>query len=106
MMQRNTVERLKRQLAAKATNQKARISPDMAWLWAAFVRLSNARSYNMAGPNPITFSEIMAFVHLTGTLLEPWHVEAIIAADEAWRTKINSGPEHPALTPAAVDAAL
>ena len=63
-------------------------------LWNIFMKLAATRSYHMAGPNPISYTEIAAFCNLTGQPLQPNHVEIIRALDDAWLeysySKINS----------------
>lgn len=63
-------------------------------LWNIFMKLAATRSYHMAGPNPISYTEIKAFCNLTGQPLQPNHVEIIRALDDAWLeysySKINS----------------
>lgn len=71
---------LREQLAGR----KARLPDGAAVLWGSFGRLSRARTWHAHGPNPISFQEIEAFCRLTGTPLEPWHVETLAAMDEAW----------------------
>ena len=64
-------------------------------LWNIFMKLAATRTYHMAGPNPISYTEIAAFCNLTGQPLQPNHVEIIRALDDAWLeysySKINSG---------------
>lgn len=54
----------------------------LAWRW--FTDLNAARSYGMAGPNPISYAEIEAYARLHRWPLEPRHVDLITAMDRAW----------------------
>ena len=71
-------------------------------LWEAFQRLSRARSYGAAGPNPIGFPEIEAWMRLTRTPLEPHHVEVIEAMDAVWLNRargIGGAPDGVKIAP-------
>ena len=83
-------------------------------LWQFFVDLSATRTYHMAGPHAISHAEICAWARLHRWPLEPHHVAAIRAMDDAWLTatyaKGNKG-EKPAprssgqaINPGAFDA--
>lgn len=72
-------------LRANLRGEHAQRPPDFAVsLWNAFMALSGQRSYNAAGPNPIRFSEILAYCRLMGLPLEPHHLEALLVMDSAW----------------------
>jgi hypothetical protein len=62
--------------------------PDMpeeyAFAWQAWSEINNARSNNGYGPNPISFSEIKAYVDLTGTPLLPYEIKGIRVVDTAF----------------------
>lgn len=64
-------------------------------LWNIFMKLTATRTYHMAGPNPISYTEIAAFCNLAGQPLQPNHVEIIRALDDVWLeysySKHNSG---------------
>lgn len=53
-------------------------------IWSAFIQLSQTRSAGFSGPNPITYSEIKAWMELTHTPLRSWEVEAIKRLDTAY----------------------
>jgi hypothetical protein len=56
--------------------------------WSAFHRLSTRRGSNgFGGVNPITWSEIDAFVRLSGVSLTLWDIEAIEMLDDIFRTE-------------------
>lgn len=74
---------LKRQLDAKGmcvTHIPA--GGDLLWQW--FTDLHRTRTYHMAGPNPIPYSEILAYSQLTGSGIEPRHVAILRAMDAVW----------------------
>lgn len=53
------------------------------YLWAHFIELHNTRGGGM-GPAPISYSEIQAYVSMTGIYLEPWEIDCIKAMDRAF----------------------
>jgi hypothetical protein len=53
-------------------------------IWTAFVHISYSRSAGFSGPNPITYSEIKAWMELTHTPLRSWEVEAIKRLDAVY----------------------
>ncbi len=69
---------------------------EMVYLWRIYHRLRRRIAVGFAGPNPIGWQDIDAFVRLTGFRLKPWEVEAIEAIDDAL---LNPGP--PSAAPAA-----
>jgi hypothetical protein len=54
-----------------------------ARVWSAFQRLHNRRGGGM-GPSPLMWSEIDAFIRLTGTQLAVWEVELLEVIDNTW----------------------
>jgi len=57
--------------------------------WMAWAELNVSRSNNGYGPNPLSFSEIKAFVELTGTLLLPYEIKGIRVIDTAFMKAYN-----------------
>ncbi|HCO54681.1 MAG TPA: hypothetical protein DIT93_06640 [Pelagibacterium sp.] len=53
-------------------------------IWRMFIDLCTSRTYHGAGPNPITHSEIRAYLALYRWPLEPRHVDLIFAMDRVW----------------------
>ena len=53
-------------------------------LWNLFMQISASRTYHAAGPNPISYGEIVGFSHINRWPLQPHHVETIRALDDAW----------------------
>lgn len=55
-------------------------------VWDAWLDLHDARQPGMSGPGPLTFSEIDAYIRLTGNRLRSWQVEAIRSMDRVFRS--------------------
>lgn len=53
------------------------------FVWDVFSELNITRQAGFA-PNPITYQEILAWVQLTGLMLEPWEVSALKQLDVAF----------------------
>lgn len=72
-----------------------------AWLWSVFAELSQARTSNGFGLNPISYTDIDAYRRVTSQRLKPWHVRVIRAIDDAFlqeqveATKIMTKTEQP-----------
>lgn len=59
--------------------------PDRAsHIWQAFVELHAGRSYSGGGPNPLSWSEMLAWATLMGLGLKEWEIRAIKALDGVW----------------------
>lgn len=56
------------------------VSHVMQWFW----ELSSRRQYGASGPCPLTFTEIKAWLELTGTLIDPREVKMLLELDSAW----------------------
>lgn len=61
----------------------------LAHLWEWFCELSGARSGNGGGPNPISYSEVMAWALLTGRAPAPQDVRAIMALDAVFFAELG-----------------
>jgi hypothetical protein len=68
----------------KAAPKAPVLPPEAVHVWNAFVQLSSARTSNGFGPDPVTFTEVAAYVDLTGDVLDPWEIEAIREMDHAF----------------------
>lgn len=109
------MERIKRQLV-KAVHEhlrkqkRAQVPEAGRLVWGIFSDLSNARTIGPAGPNPIQYSEIEAYMRLHCWPLEPRHVDLVRAMDEAWMEAVvaKSLDKQPIsdVTPQALDAVL
>ncbi len=109
-------DRLARQivdtLTAHLAEGKRLVIPEAGrLLWSWFDDLHATRSYGDAGPNPITFAEIDAYASLMREPIEPRHVSAIRAIDDAWlkHARASQGeakavPPATPMTPALFDA--
>ena len=70
-------------VGAKALQNAAEMPRALEHVWKWFVELSQARPSGM-GISPITFSEISAWVSLTGNQPTPWEVSLIRGLDIAY----------------------
>lgn len=97
-------ERLSRQLCAalRATLTGVAVSvPEGGLVWIAiFTRLSEARSWQAHGPNPISFSDIEAFSRLMRVPFEASHVQLILDLDRTWLSHTYAKWQHGATAPA------
>lgn len=88
-------DRLQTQLVAAlrqnlATRKPVPIPEAGRLLWQIFGELSSTRTYHMAGPNPIAYSEIMAWQNLFDWKLERHHLDLILAMDRAYLDRAYS----------------
>jgi len=98
-------DRLQRQLVAAlrqhlATGQRPVLPEAGDLLWSMFCDLSMARGYTMAGPQPIAYSEILAWAQLHRWPLQAHHVAILRAMDDAWlsagrQPKDKAAPRRP-----------
>ena len=56
----------------------------MGYLWEWFLELHAGRASSGFGPTPLTYSEMNAWAHLTGTAPTPWEVAVLKALDADW----------------------
>jgi hypothetical protein len=98
-----------------ATGETPKVPEAGRLLWSLFVEISASRTYHAAGPHPLSFAEIEAWARLFRWPLQPHHLAAIRAIDDAWlahafakirppaggRTYARKGP---AMTPEMFDA--
>jgi len=56
----------------------------LSHIWSAFFALSSGRSGGFAGPNPISYQDIKAWMELTNNYLDPREVEAILMLDTVY----------------------
>lgn len=94
-------ERLCEILRAHLAGNPIALPEGAAPLWRAFCDLSEARSWHMNGPNPISWSDIAAWRELTGWPLEPRHVRVIRRLDQAWMESFHDRQESGQGTPVA-----
>ena len=98
---------VERQMGRRPTALDGPAPPvDGTHVWAWFLELSAGRGSNGFGPNPISWFDLLAWTALTGTIIRPAEIEAIMALDRAWlkapagnvRDRPNSG-DHPSDLP-------
>ena len=64
----------------------------LAYLWRAYFRLRRRMAGGFAGPNPIGWQDIDAFVRQSGLRLAPWELDLIEALDDLYLEAL-SGPK-------------
>lgn len=69
---------------------------EVAYLWTIYHRLRRRISAGFAGPNPVGWQDLDAFVRQTGFPLAPWEVEIVEAIDDAF---LNPALRTPAAPP-------
>lgn len=63
-------------------------------LMVVFHELRNATAKGMDGVNPISYSEIKAFIELLDADLEPWEIDAIRMMDTTFIQAVNNRQEQ------------
>jgi hypothetical protein len=53
-------------------------------LWNKFLSLHEGRTYGINGVNPISYTDMDAWMRVTGNRLDQWEVEAVMRIDKAW----------------------
>ena len=83
---REHLEQVERQLGYKPTEleEPNEFPSVVTYIWAVFCRLSNRRTSNETGVNPISFTEIKAWKDLLEVKTQPWEIEAILKLDEVY----------------------
>ncbi|WP_312622519.1 phage tail assembly chaperone [Agrobacterium pusense] len=86
---------LRRQLEAKGVAMVA-IPAGGELLWKWFMALHKTRQAGMAGPQAVTYAEIMAYSQINRLPIEPRHVAILIAMDQAYlETVYKKQPQAP-----------
>lgn len=67
------------------------INPYSLYIWDIFMDIHSGRTYGMAGPNPLTWTDILAWCNLNETMLSAWEVGVVKALDLAWIRETNRG---------------
>jgi hypothetical protein len=57
---------------------------DAEHIWHWFLALHAGRSSNGFGPNPISWSDISAWISITQTIVRPSEIAAIMMVDRLW----------------------
>ena len=60
------------------------IPPHGSHIWEWFWTLSNARGSSGFGASPLSYTEIRAWIEVTGLTVHPWEIDAIRAMDGAY----------------------
>lgn len=58
----------------------------VAHLWVAFCQMSNARTSNGFGPNPLTYHDVEAWSRVTGVELTAWEIDVLKRLDVVFLT--------------------
>jgi hypothetical protein len=86
---------LKRQLEGQGVRD-IRIPSGGELLWKWFMALHKTRQAGMAGPQPISFTEMQSYARLTNQHIEPRHVDILVAMDQAYlETVYKKQPQAP-----------
>lgn len=85
------VATLKEQIA---TDKPIRVPAGGAMLWTWFNELSRTRSMHAAGPNPISFEDLAAYVTLRQLEIGQHHIDILLAMDVAYldHVRVTSAP--------------
>jgi hypothetical protein len=59
------------------------------YLWRAYFRLRRRMAGGFAGPNPIGWQDIDAFVRQSGLRLAPWELDVIEALDDLYLRSVT-----------------
>lgn len=81
--EREHLEQVEKQLGRKIKDAEPEeeFPVELGYIWTAFIQLSNARTSGFSGPNPLTYSEIKAWMEVTDTPFKSWEVDAIKRLD-------------------------
>jgi hypothetical protein len=74
---------LERRGIRPAASVAPKLPKEAAHIWAAYCQLDATRASGF-GPGPILFTEIEAFLRVTGVALRRWEIMAIRAIDMAY----------------------
>ena len=77
-----------------------------ALLWRWFVDLSSARTWGMAGPDPISLEAIDVYRRLTGWPIEERHIRTLREMDEVFRRHCKAAVAEPTTGSRPLSAAL
>ncbi len=82
---RDALESVERQTGVRPSDLDGPdMPPDGAHVWVWFLALCEGRSSSGFGPNPISYLDILAWSLLTGTIVRPSEVAAIMALDREY----------------------
>lgn len=70
------------------------------YIWRAYIRLRRRTSGGFAGPNPVGWQDIDAFIRRTGFEFAPWEIEMIEALDDVFLQPAPPKPKAAAVASA------
>ena len=83
--QREHLEQVQKQTGREMPELEGPPFPQaLVHVWSAFIDLSQCRSVGFSSPNPISYSEIRAYMETTMTPLSPIEVQAVRELDTAY----------------------
>lgn len=94
-MNPRTLALLKTAIADSFDGRRVKVPEAGRLLWEWFADLSQARTWHMAGPNPIPYTEIAAYSALMGWPLSPADVVDIVALDRAYMAAWSAARAKP-----------
>lgn len=74
---------------------------ELTYLWRVYHRIRRRMAGGVAGPNPIGWRDIEAFMHATRFRLAPWEIELLEAIDDSYLQPIYTALRDKTKTPAA-----
>jgi len=82
---RDHLEQIERQTGKRPKELDGPQFPTViSYIWSAFCSLSGTRSAGFSGPNPLSYTEIKAWMELTQTYLNPEEVKAVVKLDNMY----------------------
>ena len=57
---------------------------ELRFHWRCFHELSSRRSYSGSGPQPIAYSELVAYQQVINVYFLPWELDLLIQLDNIW----------------------
>lgn len=74
---------------------------ELSYIWRAYHRIRRRMAGGFAGPNPIGWQDIDAFVRQTKFVLAPWEIELLEAIDDSYLQPIYTALKDKNRKPAA-----
>lgn len=70
--------------------------PDpLSYLWRAYLRLRRRMAGGFAGPNPVGWQDLDAFIRRSGLRLAPWEIEIVEAIDDLFIHRADADDQPP-----------
>jgi hypothetical protein len=76
---------------------------ELSYLWRVYHRIRRRMAGGFAGPNPIGWQDIGAFMHVTRFRLAPWEIELLEAIDDSYLQPIYTALKDKNKKPAEVE---